>query len=461
MDEATLEQQKAIAKAIREEESLSASTTTSPSLEASILSACLRSRDAFDIANTALRPGDFHTPHHKMLWEVLRDLASRDTDHNDITIITELAAREQLKRFGGKEALEELRTAPGDPKEVHSYCTQLRNFTLAREQKRIGSKLDSLSRTVLSPEERLAKTRELVAALESHALRQSRMERLNDVIERVGGLDEFINPLQGAVLVKSPWPELNELIIGFAPSTINIIGARPSQGKTSLAASIVLDAVIQQGKKGAIFSLEMTAQSIFLRCACHIAGVSNYKVRAGTLDALERERLSYAIAELEMAPLWVSNLSGRTVSEVSATLRKMTAEGNRPDIVMIDYVQLMRPSKPYRDRREAMTEISNDLQAMTRDLGTCLLLLSQLRRPDRKDAAMRPKAEDLMETGYLEADADTIMLIHRPDFYKKDGDRSKTQLFLDKQREGPTGRVRLIAEDKFFRFIPDETVDID
>jgi replicative DNA helicase len=421
----------------------------------------LRSREAFDIANTSLRPIDFHTPQYKVLWEVLCALSSRETDHNDITIISELAAREQLKKFGGKEALDAIRESPGSPKEVQSYATQLRNFTLAREQKRVGSKLEGLGKTILTPEERISKTRELIAGLESHALRQSRMERLGDVLTRVGGLDEFVTPLQGASLVKSPWPALNELIIGFTPSTINIIGARPSQGKTSLAASIVLDAATNQAKTGAIFSLEMTAQSIFLRCACHIAGVSNYKVRAGTLDAVERERLTFAIAELEMAPLWVSNLAGRTVSEVSATLRKMAAEGNAPDIVMIDYVQLMRPSKHYRDRREAMTEISNELQAMTRDLGTCLLLLSQLRRPDRKDAASRPKAEDLMETGYLEADADTIMLIHRPDFYKKDGDRSKTQLILDKQREGPTGQVRLIAEDKYFRFIEDQTVDID
>lgn len=388
-------------------------------------------------------------------------LASRDTDHNDITITSELAARDQLKRFGGREALEEIRKAPGTAKEVQSYCTQLRNFTLAREQRRVGAKLDSIGRTVLTPEDRIAKTRDLIAGLESHALKVSRMERLTDVLERLGGLDEFINPLHGAALIKSPWPKLDELILGFTKPAINIIGARPGQGKTALAANIILEAVIKQRKSAVIFSLEMSSRAIFLRCACHLSGVSNYKVRAGTLTPEERERLTYAIAELETAPLWISNQSGRTVAEMKSTIQKLKAEGRTPDITMIDHAQLMQASKHFRDRREAMTEISNQVHLMTHEMNVCTLLLSQLRRPDRKNEGQRPNKDDLLETGAFEADADNVLLIHRPEFYKKDGDRSRVELILDKQREGPTGIVKLIAEDKYFRFVQDESVDID
>lgn len=446
------QQQKAIAEAIREEETLSVSTTHNPELERSVLSCCLRNRDAFDSARLLLIADDFHTSAHKAIWSAMLALHERGVACNTVTLISELDARQQLKAAGGKEFLNALPDDDSLPEHIDSYCHQLRNFTVAREQRRLANKLSALSRTPMSGEDRVAKTKELIEGLAAIVHTGETLETLSGILGRVGK-DKFINPLLGESYIETPWDAFNKLLIGFRRGTLNIIGARPSMGKSAMAGCIALYAA-SKGSPVLFFSLEMRASSVFLRFCCNAAKVSGFKVMHGHATQEETDRLSAAADEIAKLPIYISDKPGATTGDIDLAIKRLASyEGVMPHLLIVDHIQLMRTHKFHKDMRSSMTEISHGLLQIAMEKNIPVLALSQLRRPDKKSQGEMPTMDSLMETGYLEADAFTATIIHRPDFFKSNGDRAKTLVFLQKHRDGPTGKFVLRAEDAYYNFV--------
>jgi replicative DNA helicase len=437
-----------IAQAIREEEALAAATTANPQLEKVILSACLRDRAALDTAKSAIKEDDFSTRSSRLMWTAITSLDERGTDANPVTLIAELDATEALKTIGGADAVRELFTENSPTSDILSYCEQLRNFSLAREQRRIGISLQGLSRKPMSGAERISETRKLLDRVESKSLLRDSLETVDNVVDRVG-LEAIINPGRGEI--ELPWEKANNILMGLRRGTLNLLGARPSQGKTSMAMEIALHNVRTKGKRVAVFSLETTSQSMYLRAACRIAMISGYKALTGTLTPAEAAALRDALASLMGSDLlYISNLYGRTTTEIQLGIRRLKNEGKPPELVIIDHVHKMRPVHKVKDIREANVEISNRLSEMPKEDGIPFLALGQLARPFGKAMLERPTVDSFKESGSWEADTDTAMIINRPEFYKNEGDRSKVILYIDKNRDGPTGRCELKAEDKYF-----------
>lgn len=440
-----------VAEAIREEAKLDGATTANPQLEATILGVCLRDVKTFETAKNILRPADFTTRQHKSLWDVLDALATQSIAFNSVTVTAELTSRGELRAFGGEEAVRGyFLNVSGIGKEINSYCQQLRNFTLARKQRHTGMKLEKLSHATVTMAERVEQTRALVTELEGYAISTKQSERLCDVIDRMG-IEKFLDPTLGTTFLKTPWISYNNLIVGYQPGTINLIGAYSSQGKSMAAGCIALHNALLDIPV-AFFSLEMLGEDVFRRMCCNLAGVSSMKMLKGTLDHDERTRLQQAVAKLHEKPLYVQNLDGYTVSDVRREVERLQNKDVALKMFVIDHIHKMRPAGRVRDLREAYTLIAQDLGAYVRESQLACLCLAQLRKGDVKNEARRPTMQDVREAAAITDEAFSCTMLWRPDFYKPGGNRELTHVYVDKHRNGPTGHFDLLAQDKYFRF---------
>lgn len=447
------EASRAIADAIIEEAKLEGTTTANTTLESTILGVCTRDTLALDTAREILKKQDFTGKDSAVLWAVIIHLNGQGISVNPVTIQAEMEARNCWKQFGGSERLRGyLDDLSGKPEEILSYIRQLRNFTVARVQRKVSLKLDRESKTVRTPDERLSKTKNLIAELEGYVIRNDRSETLGDVVARVG-IEKFLNPRFGETFIETPWERFNDLIIGYRPQTLNIVGALTSHGKSTFAANICMHAA-RAHIPCAFFSLEMLSEDVYRRCCCSLAGVSSMRFAKGQLDEDERRRIAVAVQTISTWPLRIANLQGYTVNDIEAEIRALKAEDESPSLVIVDHIHKMRPVGKSVTLRESHVQISQDMGAMARkkDLDICILALAQLRKQER-GVKKRPTIEDIREANNWAEEASTVAIIHRPEFYQEDGDKSKTVVFLDKNRGGPVGHFPLKSEDKFFRFV--------
>jgi replicative DNA helicase len=246
----------------------------------------------------------------------------------------------------------------------------------------------------------------------------------------------------------------DELTGGLHAGELIIIAGRPSMGKTALALNVAQHAAAKVGQTVALFSLEMSKESLLTRLLCAMARVDNHRFRLGYLDAEERRRLQIAASELVEAPLYIDDSSGSNLIDMHAKLRRLQAE--RPlGLVVVDYLQLMSGRGRFENRNQEISALSRGLKLLAKDLGVPMLVLSQLSRaPENRPGDHRPQLSDLRESGSIEQDADLVGFIFREEVYKPDREdlRGTAELILAKQRNGPTGKVQLVFLHQLTKF---------
>jgi replicative DNA helicase len=233
-----------------------------------------------------------------------------------------------------------------------------------------------------------------------------------------------------------------------------IIAARPSMGKTALAMNIIEHIAADQRQPCAVFSLEMSRQQLAQRMLCSRSAVDARKVQRGMLQEQELRKLQAVVAEMAKVPIWVDDSPSLTPLELRAKARRLKS---RHDIkcLMIDYMQLMDNPGP-ENRQQQITEISRSIKATARELNVPIIALSQLNRASEGRDGHKPRMSDLRESGSIEQDADVVILLHREDYYKmSDADFQPdniAELIIAKQRNGPTGTVKLTFNNRTTRF---------
>jgi replicative DNA helicase len=251
---------------------------------------------------------------------------------------------------------------------------------------------------------------------------------------------------------------------GLQKGELIIIAARPSMGKTALAINIAQNAAINHQATVAIFSLEMSKESLLRRMLSSQAWVDQQKLRKGFLGREDHDRLVNALGQLVETHLFIDDTAGISLSEMRAKARRLKQNSGGLDLIVVDYLQLMTASVPssgkknYENRTQEVSAISRGLKALAKELHVPVVALSQLSRAgvQRKDDP-RPLLSDLRESGSIEQDADVVAFIHRESYYKRDeemseADKAKSELILAKQRNGPTGTVHLNFVSRFTRF---------
>jgi replicative DNA helicase len=244
---------------------------------------------------------------------------------------------------------------------------------------------------------------------------------------------------------------------GLHGGELFILAARPSMGKTALALNIAQHvATTKDPRPVAIFSLEMTKESLLTRLLCATARVDGQKFRAGFLNREERARLSAAATAISAAPLFIDDTSGANLMDIHAKLRRLKAEQHGLGLVVIDYLQLMSGRGRYENRNQEISTLSRGLKLLSKELDVPMMVLSQLSRaPEiRQEGDHRPQLSDLRDSGAIEQDADLVGFIFRPEVYKPERQdlRGAAELILAKQRNGPTGVVKMVFLKHCTRF---------
>jgi replicative DNA helicase len=239
-------------------------------------------------------------------------------------------------------------------------------------------------------------------------------------------------------------------------SDLVIIAARPSMGKTAFVMNIAENAAIESQKVVAVYSLEMSREALLQRMMCSQARVDAHKMRTGSLWQEDLEKVKRATDQLASAPIYIDDTPGISLSEMRAKARRLKQSVGGLDLIIVDYLQLMSGgSSRYENRTQEVSAISRGLKALAKELNVPVIALSQLSRgPETRTGDHRPQLADLRESGSIEQDADLVMFIFREEVYKHDDPdlQGKAEIIIAKQRNGPTGRLKLAFLKNCTRF---------
>ena len=270
-----------------------------------------------------------------------------------------------------------------------------------------------------------------------------------------GGINAFLDPSKRIKGISTGFTKLDEMTGGLHGGELFILAARPSMGKTALALNIAQHVALKLKKTVAIFSLEMSKESLLTRMLCAAARVDSQRFRAGYLNQDERRKLNQALHELVEAPLYIDDTPGAHLMDMHAKLRRLQAERERIGLVIVDYLQLMTGSGRSENRNQEVSALSRGMKLLAKELNVPMLVLSQLSRAaETRQGDHRPQLSDLRESGSIEQDADLVGFIFREEVYHRDREdlRGLAELIVAKQRNGPVGTVNLVylhAQTKF------------
>ena len=247
--------------------------------------------------------------------------------------------------------------------------------------------------------------------------------------------------------------DLDDLTSGLQPADLVVIAGRPSMGKTSLAMNVVENAVLGNKLPVAVFSMEMPGQQLAMRMLASLGRINAHKVRTGRLDPDDWPRLTSAVGLLDEAPLFIDDSPALSPLELRARARRLARTHGGLGMIVVDYLQLMQSSEDSENRANEVSAITRSLKFLAKELNVPVVVLSQLNRSLESRPNKRPVMSDLRESGAIEQDADLILFIYRDEVYNPDSqDQGTAEIIVSKQRNGPTGTVRLTFLGEYTRF---------
>ena len=423
--------------------------------EASVLGAMLDSTDAVDVATEILRATDFYKPAHARVFESIVELATRGERPDAITVADDLRSRGVLNDLGGRPYLLGLLEAYPTASSAAHYANIVRAHALRRALISAGAEVmsigtnqaDDVQVAVDRAEQTIFDVGDSRATSSAHDL----SELLADGLARIEARCESDGGVTG---LSSGFVDLDELTAGFHPGTLSIVAARPSQGKTSLVSDFAMNAALSGEGPVLLFSLEMTKEELTERMLSAQGKVDSQGIRKGRLTEGEWARITAAAGRLSQSQVVIDDSGVSSVMQMRAACRRVKAKRGL-GLVVVDYLQLLRPSTRRRadHRQEEVAEITKDLKALAKDLGVSVICAAQLNRGLELRADKRPLLADLRESGEIEQSADLVLFIYRDEVYNPDSEhRGTAEIIVAKQRNGPTGTIRLAFLEHFTRF---------
>lgn len=404
-----------------------------------------------------VEPGDFSLEKHRRIFLRMSELYERGEKIDRVTLANELLKRGELESCDGLSYLVSLDDGLPQLSNVDSYVRIVKDKSLLR---RIILRSQQLIDRCLvgkeEPDDILASAEDAFLKLGEASVDTGLATPAQIIDQFEDGINAFLDPSKRVKGLSTGFLKLDEMTGGLHPGELFILAARPSMGKTALALNIAQHIATHPSmrKTVAIFSLEMSKESLLTRMLCAAARVDNSKFRAGYLNADERRQLSAAAAQLMDAPIYIDDTSGANLMDVHAKLRRLKRDEDLA-LVVIDYLQLMGGRGKYENRVQEVSALSRGLKLMAKDLGVPMLVLSQLSRaPEMRIGEHKPQLSDLRESGSIEQDADVVGFIYREEVYKPDRADLKglADLIVSKQRNGPTGTVKMVFFKQFTKF---------
>jgi replicative DNA helicase len=422
--------------------------------EESVLGALLLSRDAVGVVGEAgLRVRDFYSPAHQHIFDVVQALYSSSGPVDVVSVADELRRNGLLDELGGIERLNELQNATPSVSGAQHYAKIVMDTALLRRLIHTAGEITDIA--FGEPDDvvkavDLAETKMFEVA-EDRVVDSTReiQELLNETMDQLEENYERGDTITGAA---TGYDDLDELLSGLQPSTLNIVGARPAMGKTAFGLGMATHIAQHSAKPVLFFSLEMGHAELTQRILSSEAKVDSTKLRTGKLSESDWSKIGLAVGRLEV-PLYLDDNPRVTVMEIRAKARRLKAQNGGLALIVIDYLQLMGGDGNAENRQLEVSEISRNLKVLARELEVPIVALSQLSRNLESRSDKRPMLADLRESGSLEQDADVVIFLYRDEVYNPESpDKGSAEVIISKHRSGPIGIKRLVFLGQYTRF---------
>jgi replicative DNA helicase len=425
--------------------------------EASVLGAILLTEQALDgvLLEIGLRPDHFYRPRHQRIFEAMIRLKEKaDPEAVDaLTVCDELRSQGVLEEAGGDAYIHSLPTVVPAVGAVLDYAGIVRDDALMR------GILETTRQIQVEVLAHRGEPRDLIERAESeqfklgHDTGKAELRSMEDVLH--DEMDKHVDLSKGDVGltgVSSGFADLDDLTGGFQAGNLIVLAARPAMGKSSLATNFAENAAVDHDVPVVLFSLEMSETELAHRFLASKARVSSDELRKGRVKADRWPKVNRAAEALAAAPLYIDDSSDLGVLELRAKARRLAARRGL-GLIVVDYLQLMRPEGRSESRVEQIGQISRGLKILARELNVPVVAISQLSRAVESRNPPEPMLSDLRESGSIEQDADLVMFVYRDEYYNRESDRlGEADLIVAKHRNGPIGRITLSFQPRYPKF---------
>ena len=418
--------------------------------ESSVLGGLLLDNTAWEKMSDLVSEADFYRYEHRLIFNSIHQLIGSDRPADVITVYEHLQAQGKAEETGGLAYLNALAQYVPSSANIRRYAEIVRERAILRK---LVSVSDDIATSAMNPQGKpittlLDEAEQKIFNIGEEGSRMKQgfqtMDRLVvQLLDRVVEMSENPNDITG---VPTGFIDLDRMTSGMQAGDLIVLAARPSMGKTALAINIAENVALNEGLPVAVFSMEMGASQLAIRIVGSIGRIDQSRLRTGKLQDDEWPKLTEAVERLRQVSLSIDETPGLTPAELRASARRQARKCGKLGLVVVDYLQLMSGSSSNdgENRATELGEISRGLKMLAKELQCPVIALSQLNRGVEQRTDKRPMMSDLRESGAIEQDADVIMFIYRDDYYNKDSkEPGVAEIIIGKQRNGPTGTVKL------------------
>lgn len=427
--------------------------------EQAVLGGLLLDNLAWDRIGDMITDTDFYRDEHRRIYRRIRSLLEKGKPADVVTVAEALDAAGESEHTGGLAYLGELASNTPSAAHIRRYAEIVRERAILRQ---LVAAADEIAGNALNPMGRDAKTLldEAEAKVFEIAEKGARASEgfvhinplLTQVVERIQELHDRDDP-SDVTGVPTGFIDLDQKTSGLQPGDLIIVAGRPSMGKTAFALNIAENVALHAGLPVGVFSMEMGGAQLATRMMASIGRLDSSRVRTGKLTDEEWSKLSFALGQLHEAPIYIDETGGLNPVDLRARARRLHRQCGKLGLIVIDYIQLMSSARQNENRATEVSEISRSIKSLAKELQVPIIALSQLSRKVEERTDKRPMMSDLRESGAIEQDADVIMMLYRDEYYRPDSqDKGIAEVIIGKQRNGPTGTVRLAFLGQYTRF---------
>ena len=432
--------------------------------EVAVIGGLMLEPDAFDEVFSLVKEEDFFKPAYRKIYSAIRDLNKKGEPTDLITLSSHLSKNNILENMGGPNVLTEILNQTPSAANIQNHAKILRSKALLRNLIRVSEDIidTAYNQKFDNLEDFFGSVESSVFSITEKKGTQELLPLSDLVKESMDRLDTLYKAKKGEVIgLPSGFIELDRLTSGFQPGEFTIIAARPSMGKTALSLNMALHAAINEKKKVAYFSLEMSKEQLMLRLLSSEGKLPLNNLRIGEISEEEWPKLIDTAVSLSDSKLFIDDSSGLSPLDIRSKARRMKAKHGL-DLIIVDYLQLMTLNHRPDNREREVSEISRMLKSISKELNTPLVSLAQLNRGVESRSDRRPMLSDLRESGSIEQDADLILMIYREDYYDKENlsIRGLSEIIVAKQRNGPIGTIKLKWHPEYGLFVNDIESDL-
>lgn len=439
-------------------------------MEKVVLGALMIDTDAFSVVSELLRPETFYEPRHQKIYHAIQTLNLNEQPVDMMTVCEELKREGTYEEVGAPTYIVDLTQLVASSANIEFHSRILAQKYVARQLISYASNVETKAFDEAQDIDELMQEAEgSLFEISQKNMRQDYVQIAPVVLQARELIQKAYNNTGGITGVPTGYTEFDKITSGWQASDLIIIAGRPAMGKTSFALSLAKNIAVDNHDPVAFFSLEMNNVQLVNRLISNVCSISGSKILTGQLDNNDWNNLDQNIDKLKEAPLYVDDTPGLSVFELRTKARRLVREKG-VKVIMIDYLQLMNANgMKFNSRQEEVSTISRSLKGLAKELDIPVIALSQLSRAVEQrpgEDGKRPQLSDLRESGAIEQDADMVLFVHRPEYYKIYEDaqgndlRGMAQICIAKHRKGATKDVTLRFQGEFTRFAnPEDAQD--